>query len=706
MRGLRQFTGLLLAAAVGVAGLVARADVTQNLAVSGDTASLAAAGFGNLNGAGISVGIVEADGGLAAAYYGNLAANGIAPNSSLPNGNQDLPGANINFVQTATLNLPGGQLPQGNPPAAIGPGFAVGNHASEVTGVVMGQGMAGPADRGIATASHVQFAALNPNAANIDQDAATQIQLVLQQRDTPVVNMSWGFRQGTVAAPTNNGSSPTSQFVDWAATRYDALMVVAGNEGAPGSSTDLGAPSDSYNSINVAATGARGSYSNGVFVINNASGAVLNYGVAAGYNTSNLTADKSPITGYGREKTDIVAPGGDPATTGLNGTFGSPPGFDNLFQSTAGGQYTFSFSVSGTLTGGTSTVPFYSNDVFNGTNPPLAGGNVTTNSAFTGSNISQALPDGPPAPVFPATNPGGFANTDLVSADSIAGTSFAAPLVSGASALLYQYGGNQGFSTDHRVIKAILLNGATHTYYDPNLGRNLALTQSNGVTPWTRLPGAGMTPLLVNPPVTAAQFGGSPPLVRPGLDPQLGTGLLNVTNSLINYAAGRQAPGLVNPIGWDLEPVPMGGAANTIFDAYTINIPVAGLFKSTLCWDDPVTINNAGENNTYSPGNSTFTRGELTELDLYLFQVLPNGSLGQNIDYSTSDIDNVQYLYDNLQPGTYQIDVANGNMVVPQDTTYGLAWSVTPVPEPAALALLATGAAIGMCTGWRRRRRS
>ncbi len=65
-----------------------------------------------------------------------------------------------------------------------------------------------------------------------------------------------------------------------------------------------------------------------------------------------------------------------------------------------------------------------------------------------------------------------------------------------------------------------------------------------------------------------------------------------------------------------------------------------------------------------------------------------------------------QIVYDNLHPGTYQIDVANGDMVVPQDTTYGLAWSVTPVPEPAALALLATGAAIGMCTGWRRKRRS
>jgi hypothetical protein len=281
-------------------------------------------------------------------------------------------------------------------------------------------------------------------------------------------------------------------------------------------------------------------YSNGNFVVDNANGAVLNYGVAASYNLSNMTADKSPITGYGRMKTDIVAPGGDPATTGLTGTFANPPAFDNLFQSTAGGQYEFSGSVAV----GANLVPLYSNDVFNGTNPPLVPGNVTTNSAFLGSNVSQAKPAAPP-PNFPQTNPGGFANADVVAANSIAGTSFAAPLVSGASSLLYQQYVNspvgQGFSADHRVMKAILLNGATHTY------NGAPLMEADGVTPWTRVAGAGVTPLLAG--TTAAQFGGSNPTVRPGLDPQLGTGMLNVTNSLVNYAAGRQGPGLVNPIG-------------------------------------------------------------------------------------------------------------------------------------------------------------
>jgi hypothetical protein len=140
-----------------------------------------------------------------------------------------------------------------------------------------------------------------------------------------------------------------------------------------------------------------------------------------------------------------------------------------------------------------------------------------------------------------------------------------------------------------------------------------------------------------------------------------------------------------------LETVAQGAAANTIVDAYTINVPVNGLFKATLCWDDPVTINNAGVNNTYAPGISTFARGQLTDLDLYIFKVNPNGTLGPNIDYSTSDIDNVEYLYDTLAAGTYQFDVANAQYATPQDTTYGLAWYSTPVPEPASILLALSG---------------
>ena len=672
---------LALAICAAISGN-ALADTAQNSAVQGDKASLTAAGFGNLDGTGINVGIVEADDAFANAFYGNGAANVTAPNSTLVNGNPDLPGARMNFPQLpANGGNPAGQLPRGanagNFPNA---NFSIGNHASEVTGVVMGQGVSAAADLGIAPGAGVQFAARDNlglgggNTAAGQNDSAATIQTIAQQINTPVVNMSWGTPPGnTIVGP--NGTSVVTRFVDWAATNYDKLMVVAGNEGGPG------IPSDSYNSINVAASGARGFYNNGKFQIG--AGAVLNYGIAANYNSSNITTNVSPITGYGRIKTDIIAPGGNPTSAGNVGTFNAPPAFDNnLFQTTAGGQYEYSSTNAG-------GVPFYQQDSFNG-------GATTAQYGMAGDNTAPFIP-GPP---FAARNPGpNLGGGDFVQTGSLAGTSFAAPLVSGASSLLYQSYVNspigQGFSADHRVMKAILLNGATHTGPDGN-----PILRADGVTQWSRLAGKGITPLPVG--TTAAQFGGSNPTVQPGLDPQLGTGLLNVVGSLRNYAAGRQGPGLVNPIGWDLNTVPAGSAANTIVSAYTISIPVSGAFSATLCWDAPVAIAGATGNGSWQ-STSVLTRGTLTDLDLYLFAVNPDGSLGNNIDYSTSDIDNVEYLSDYLATGKYQIDVVNAQFATPQDTTYGLAWAV---PEPPTVLLLLMGLAGLMGTLLLRRRRA
>jgi hypothetical protein len=178
----------------------------------------------------------------------------------------------------------------------------------------------------------------------------------------------------------------------------------------------------------------------------------------------------------------------------------------------------------------------------------------------------------------------------------------------------------------------------------------------------------------------------------------LGTGMLNVVGSLNNYAAGEQGPGLVNPVGWDSETVPTTAAANSIVDVYTFNVAVAGQFEATLCWDDA--INNSNPGGGFN-GTNTFSRVNLTDLDLYLFSVNGDGSLGQNIDYSTSDIDNVEYLFDNLAPGKYQIDIANAQYAPPSDTTYGLAWSV--VPEPSSVLLLTIGG-VALMLAYRRKR--
>ena len=180
-----QIIALAVAICAAIAGNV-RADTAQNSAVEGDKASLTAAGFGNLDGTGINVGVVEADDAFANAFYANGAADVTAPNSTLINGNPDLPGARINFPQLPAIGgNPAGQLPRGanagNFPNA---NFRIGNHASEVTGVVMGQGVSAAADLGIATGAGVQFAARDNlglgggNTAAGQNDSAATIQTI------------------------------------------------------------------------------------------------------------------------------------------------------------------------------------------------------------------------------------------------------------------------------------------------------------------------------------------------------------------------------------------------------------------------------------------------------------------------------------------------------------------------------------------------
>ena len=147
----------------------------------------------------------------------------------------------------------------------------------------------------------------------------------------------------------------------------------------------------------------RGFYNNGIFRIG--TGAVLNYGIAAGYNSSNITTNVSPITGYGRIKTDIIAPGGNPSSPATSAPSIAPPAFDNnYFQTTAGGQYEYSSTNGG-------GVPFYQQDSFNG-------GATTAQYGTAGDNTVPYIP-GPP---YPGRNPGpNLGGGDFVQTGSLAG---------------------------------------------------------------------------------------------------------------------------------------------------------------------------------------------------------------------------------------------------------------------------------------------
>jgi hypothetical protein len=629
------------------------------LAVQATPAQLSAAGFGSLNGSLVVIGQNEP--GDPNAYGG--AGSNVAPTSSMQDGNPNLPaGSVIIFSPTASRA----------------------DHPSQVAGVIVSTI---PGQQGISPGSQVTSA----NTSDVGQNTSGTYwskNLLGLINSEYIVNMSWGLNVVNAGMPGgNNGNNYLSPFVDWAANTYDTTVVVAGNEGSSGTSgTALGSPSDAYNVINVGATGFRPT-----------SNAVLDYTRLAPYTQSNMTSDTSSITGYGRQKTDLVAPGGDPffslgnnrantlayvagaGNTSPSTTAAPANGFIDQFVSTAGG---FTSAV-GTVAN--------RRDTFFG----LGGGTPSTDTSTGSSNL-----------VITSTNNIFGSPVGTVIPTTIAGTSFAAPLVSGAAALVTQYGKSQSFSVDHRLIKALLMNGAVKQL---NVGGSIvSLTGTNGTTPWTRLAGTGITPPCPGFP------SGFNPNVQPGLDPNLGTGEMNVVNSLVNYRAGQNPPtnissAFVNPIGWDMETVQSGSAANSIIDYYRFNIaaPLAGSFQATLCWDDPVTISNSsalttiGSNTTFSRNTlsgGTFNPGGgtlaplMTDLDLYLFQLNPDNSLGNVVNYSTSDIDNQEYVYaKNLPAGNYELVVTNAQYAVPSVTPYALAWSTQPVPEPGTWVLLTAG---------------
>lgn len=680
-----------------------RADQLQNAAVAADPASLAKAGFTNfnnffpgfnspLNGELITVANVEAEGGIA-----NTSATGLlntSPRSTLPNGNLDLPSTSVNLFQFAGGTLPaGGILDAGGPVANPYPaGLVVGNHASEVTGVIVGQGKTDAADTGIATGSTVEEGGIVGGFTAANGDGATEQQAI--NTGAKILNLSLG-----AGVALNNGNSQRSQFVDWATTRFNTLITIAGNEVA----TEVDSPADSFNGMTIGATGVR---VNGV----------LSYDQLATYNTSLNGRTMANATSDGRIGMSMVAPGGDPGPVVVgNGTMAALPAFNDMFKSTAGGQY----ELLGTV-GGLGVTPVYTNDAFTG---------VTSANSGRVTNTTGTI-----AAPFPAVNPNPApAGADTVSANTIAGTSFAAPMVAGAGAVVLQYGtlattfnikssyGTFAFSRNandplnHLVEKSILMNGASKVNADGTL-----LTRTTN-TPWTRsttLQGAKPLPAIL----AMNTVGSTSTQAQSGLDPVLGSGQLNLVNSLVNYAAGEQGPGApgaanVKPIGWDYETVAANAPANTL---YTYNFPIAanqGGFQATLNWDRQVNIANAAPGNMFQPDGTAATTSTfspdpagLTDLDLYLFQLNPNGTMAE-IGFSNSLYDNSEHIYDqptdangnliSLPAGNYQLDVIapNGNGALA--TPYGLAWSTVTVPEPTGFWFVG-GAIVAVCV--RRRR--
>ena len=297
-------------AAVAGMGLCAPAlaDQLQNAAVAADPGALAAYGFatfgkfGPLNGQLVTVGMVEAGGGIANTTGPN---KNTTPGSTLPNGNPDLPFTSVKLTQ-----FPGGVLPAGGIPAAMG--LVVTNHATEVAGVLVGEGATDSRDTGIATGASVLESGIIGSQTSDMVTGVTGYDNTIQtaiQQGSSIINLSLGSDLAS-SRLKNDGSFPGTLFTDWAVTRYNSLIVIAGNERP----LEIDTPADSFNGIVVGGTTASTNYDQAAVQLNVSLTGTL---------TANQTAD-------GRIGVSLVAPGGDTGSTpSTTTTFVNLPTFNS-----------------------------------------------------------------------------------------------------------------------------------------------------------------------------------------------------------------------------------------------------------------------------------------------------------------------------------------------------------------------------------------
>jgi hypothetical protein len=282
------------------------------------------------------------------------------------------------------------------------------------------------------------------------------------------------------------------------------------------------------------------------------------------------------------------------------------------------------------------------------------------------------------------------------------GTSFAAPQVTGAVALMASStipaGIRLSFGTageaNHLAAKAILLNSARKRFINgpesnpatwiitdrPNTetqpsdgeyldGNGIRKNASAGTAPRT----SGWTPS-----AWTSDGNGVISIIKP-LDDEQGTGLLDVERMIIQQFSGKQGPGNVGMIGWDLNEL----SPNTSTKTYNLNgqINQGQFITATLAWDR-VQDENDGDNQIESddsyldrpPGPNDL--GTLPDFNLTIYK--GNVKIAESIATSAGqDGENVEHLHIPVPAGgnDYKIEVKLlGDNTITKNYKYSLAW--------------------------------
>ncbi len=224
----------------------------------------------------------------------------------------------------------------------------------------------------------------------------------------------------------------------------------------------------------------------------------------------------------------------------------------------------------------------------------------------------------------------------------VSNTAVAAAHVAGTAALLTEYGRQASLSTNHNVLKAVLVNSAEKMVWDTNW------------QDWFQ---------------SEAIHDPSLPL-----DDQMGAGAVLASYAYYQYSAGEWEPGIVSSWGFDQNIL----TGSTPRRTYHFGVPLAAgnPLTATLTWDRRVSL----EDDQDGDGEYDFGQTDrlvahgLNNLDINLYD-----QQGNVIDGSWSAVDNVEHLHWIVpQEGIYYLSVELTEARDLPEQSYALAWTAFP----------------------------